>query len=113
MAAELVANLARLDYPRDWLQVLIVLEVDDHETQAAFGALDLPAGFQVLVAPPGSPETKSRACNVALERAHGDLVVIYDAEDAPHPGQLREAAARFAPGRRRPRLLAGSVADRA
>jgi len=96
VAAELVANLARLDYPRDRLQVLIALEPDDHETQAAFSALDLPAGFQVLVAPPGSPQTKPRACNVALERAHGELVVIYDAEDAPHPGQLREAAARFA-----------------
>jgi len=96
VAAELIANLARLDYPRDRLQVLITLEANDHETQAAFGALDLPAGFQVLVAPPGSPQTKPRACNVALERAHGDLVVIYDAEDAPHPGQLREAAARFA-----------------
>jgi cellulose synthase/poly-beta-1,6-N-acetylglucosamine synthase-like glycosyltransferase len=96
VAAELVANLARLDYPRDRLQVLIVLEARDHETQAAFGALDLPAGFQVLIAPPGSPQTKPRACNVALQRAHGDLVVIYDAEDAPHPGQLREAAARFA-----------------
>jgi cellulose synthase/poly-beta-1,6-N-acetylglucosamine synthase-like glycosyltransferase len=96
VAAELVANLARLDYPRDRLQVLIVLEAKDHETQAAFGALDLPAGFQVLIAPPASPQTKPRACNVALKRAHGDLVVIYDAEDAPHPGQLREAAARFA-----------------
>lgn len=98
VAAELVANLSRLDYPRDRLQVLITLEANDHETQAAFGALDLPAGFQVLVAPPGSPQTKPRACNIALERAHGDLVVIYDAEDAPHPGQLREAAARFAEG---------------
>lgn len=96
VAAELIANLARLDYPRDRLQVLIALEANDHETQAAFGALELPVGFQVLVAPPGSPQTKPRACNVALERAHGDLVVIYDAEDAPHPGQLREAAARFA-----------------
>ena len=96
VAAELVANLARLDYPRDRLQVLIVLEARDHETQAAFEALDLPVGFQVLIAPPGSPRTKPRACNIALERAHGELVVIYDAEDAPHPGQLREAAARFA-----------------
>ena len=96
VVAELVANLTQLDYPRDRLQVLIALEANDHETQAAFAALDLPAGFQVLVAPPGSPQTKPRACNVALERAHGDLVVIYDAEDAPHPGQLREAAARFA-----------------
>jgi cellulose synthase/poly-beta-1,6-N-acetylglucosamine synthase-like glycosyltransferase len=96
IAPELVANLSRLDYPRDRLQVLIVLEANDHETQVAFAALDLPAGFQVLIAPPGSPQTKPRACNVALERARGDLVVIYDAEDAPHPGQLREAAARFA-----------------
>jgi len=96
VAAELIANLARLDYPRDRLQVLIVLEAQDHETQAAFGALDLPVGFQVLIAPPGTPRTKPRACNIALERAHGDLVVIYDAEDAPHPDQLREAAARFA-----------------
>ena len=96
VAAELVANLARLDYPRDRLQVLIVLETDDQETQTAFAALDLPVGFQVLIAPPGTPQTKPRACNVALERAQGDLVVIYDAEDAPHPTQLREAAARFA-----------------
>jgi cellulose synthase/poly-beta-1,6-N-acetylglucosamine synthase-like glycosyltransferase len=96
VAAELVANLNRLNYPRDRLQVLIVLEARDHETQVAFGALDLPAGFQVLIAPPGSPQTKPRACNIGLERARGDLVVIYDAEDAPDPGQLREAAARFA-----------------
>ena len=95
VAAELVANLARLDYPRDRLQVLIVLEANDQETQAAFAALDLPVGFQVLIAPPGTPQTKPRACNVALERAHGELLVIYDAEDAPHPAQLREAAARF------------------
>ena len=96
VAAELVANLSRLDYPRDRLQVLVMLEADDHETQAAFRALPLPAFFQVLVAPPGSPKTKPRACNIALERARGELIVIYDAEDAPHPGQLREAAARFA-----------------
>jgi cellulose synthase/poly-beta-1,6-N-acetylglucosamine synthase-like glycosyltransferase len=33
---------------------------------------------------------------VALERARGELIVIYDAEDRPDPMQLREAAARFA-----------------
>ena len=96
VAAELVENLSRLDYPRDRLQVLIALEAGDHETQAAFQALPLPTFIQVLIVPPGSPQTKPRACNHALERARGRLVVIYDAEDAPHPGQLREAAARFA-----------------
>ena len=96
VACELVANLARLDYPRDRLQALIVLEADDLATRSAFHALDLPSFMQVLVAPPGEPRTKPRACNIALELAKGSLVVIYDAEDAPDPQQLREAAARFA-----------------
>ena len=98
VAAELIANLDRLDYPRDRLQALVVLEADDLDTQAAFHAMDLPSFVQVLVVPPGLPRTKPRACNLALERARGDIVVIYDAEDAPHPQQLREAAARFAAG---------------
>ncbi|MCY1647186.1 glycosyltransferase [Caulobacter sp. SL161] len=93
---ELVASLAAIDYPRDRLQALIVLEADDEVTRAAARALDLPSFIQVLVVPPGTPRTKPRACNYALERARGDLVVIYDAEDMPDPGQLREAAARFA-----------------
>lgn len=98
VAAELVASLDRLDYPRDRLQALIVLEADDAETIAAFHALDLPAFVQVLIVPPGGPKTKPRACNHALERARGEILVIYDAEDAPDPGQLREAAACFAAG---------------
>lgn len=94
VADELIAALERIDYPRDRLQVIVVLEADDHETRAAFAGP--PSFIQVLVAPPGEPRTKPRACNVALERARGEFVVIYDAEDRPHPMQLREAAARFA-----------------
>lgn len=98
VVAELVENLQAIDYPRDRLQALIVLEADDDVTLAATRALALPPFIQVLVAPPGAPKTKPRACNHALDRAHGELVVIYDAEDMPDPGQLREAAARFAAG---------------
>lgn len=94
--AELVQNLCALDYPRERLQALIVLEADDEATQAAAAALQLPAFVSVLVVPPGTPKTKPRACNHALDHAKGELVVIYDAEDMPDPGQLREAAARFA-----------------
>ncbi|MDR6625095.1 cellulose synthase/poly-beta-1,6-N-acetylglucosamine synthase-like glycosyltransferase [Caulobacter segnis] len=96
VVGELLENLAAIDYPRDRLQALVVLEADDSQTLAAARALDLPAFVQVLVVPPGTPKTKPRACNHALARARGDLVVIYDAEDMPDPGQLREAAARFA-----------------
>ncbi|HWU79305.1 MAG TPA: family 2 glycosyl transferase, partial [Caulobacter sp.] len=76
VVAELVENLAALDYPRDRLQALIVLEADDEITRAAVRAITLPAFIQVLIAPPGAPKTKPRACNHALERAHGELVVI-------------------------------------
>jgi len=98
VAAELAVNLNRLDYPRDRLQVLIALEASDQATQAAFAALPLPDHIEVLIVPEGHPRTKPRACNFALDQATGAHVVIYDAEDAPHPGQLREAAARFAAG---------------
>lgn len=96
VVGELLRNLEALDYPRERLQALIVLEADDDRTLSAVRALPLPAFVQVLIAPPGAPKTKPRACNHALERARGELVVIYDAEDMPDPGQLREAAARFA-----------------
>jgi len=98
VAAQLVRALEQIDYPRDRLQVLIVLEADDADTWNALADLPLPTFIQVLAAPPAAPRTKPRACNVALERATGDLLTIYDAEDRPGPGQLREAAARFATG---------------
>lgn len=98
MIGQIIGALERLDYPRERLQVILALEADDPETIGAAKACQLPAGFEVLVVPPGRPRTKPRACNHALARATGALVTIYDAEDRPDTGQLREAAARFAAG---------------
>jgi len=84
MVRRLADALCALDYPRDRLQVILALEADD------------PDMFEVMIAPPGSPQTKPRACNLALARARGEFVVVYDAEDLPAPDQLRQAAARFA-----------------
>lgn len=96
MVVSLLQALEAIDYPRERLEVILALEADDAATLAAVGAIELPDHVKPLIAPPGLPRTKPRACNVALNHAHGDLLVIYDAEDRPHPGQLREAAARFA-----------------
>jgi cellulose synthase/poly-beta-1,6-N-acetylglucosamine synthase-like glycosyltransferase len=98
MVDQLVAALDALNYPRDRRQVLLALEAVDEETIAAVRGRALPEGFEVVIVPPGDPQTKPRACNVALQRATGELVTIYDAEDRPDPMQLREAAARFAAG---------------
>ena len=96
VAHELVAALSEIDYPRDRLQIILVLEADDTETLDALAWLNLPKTVEVLVKRAGGPKTKPNALNAALVCATGRLLTVYDAEDRPHPGQLREAAARFA-----------------
>lgn len=91
----LVERLAAVDYPADRLEGFLALEADDVETIEAAFKLTRPPWLQVLIVPPGAPQTKPRALNHALARATGDLLTIYDAEDDPDPLQLREAAARF------------------
>jgi cellulose synthase/poly-beta-1,6-N-acetylglucosamine synthase-like glycosyltransferase len=98
MAPGIVAALAAIDYPKDRLQILIVLEADDEETHLALTRTKAAQPFEVVIAPPGAPKTKPRACNVALSMANGRYVVVYDAEDRPHRLQLQEAAARFEAG---------------
>ena len=96
MVSRLVRRLDGLDYPRSKLDIKLVVERDDAATLAAIAALNLPARYDVVIAPPGMPATKPRALNVALPAARGGLLVVYDAEDQPDVDQLRLAAARFA-----------------
>lgn len=91
------------DYPRGKLDIKLVIEHDDRATRLAIEALHLPATCEIVVAPAGWPRTKPRALNIALPLVRGELLVIFDAEDAPAPGQLREASERFL---RAPRKLA-------
>jgi len=95
---QLLAAMQALDYPRDRLEILFALEADDTDTLSAFARHTLPPFMRIITVPDGFPRTKPRALNHALEQAHGDLVVIYDAEDRPHPAQLRAAAKAFAEG---------------
>lgn len=88
----LVQALAELDYPQDRLDVKLLLEQDDYETQRAAYSINLPSFIDILIVPPSQPRTKPKACNYGLQFARGEFVVIYDAEDIPDPGQLRQAA---------------------
>ena len=95
VAEKLIRNLGRLDYPPDKLEILLLLECDDQETRHALEAAALPPSCRVLVVPDGPVRTKPRACNYGLEAARGEFCVIYDAEDAPEPDQLKKAVAVF------------------
>ena len=93
---KLVAALSRFDYPAAKLDVKILIEADDAETRDAIRHVQLPPFFEVVTVPHGAPRTKPRALNVGLALARGQYVVVYDAEDVPEPGQLRDAVSTFA-----------------
>lgn len=96
---QLTQRLSRIDYPCDRLEGFLLLEADDPATLAAAHSCVLPDWLSIVVVPPGQPRTKPRALNHGLTLATGTLLTVYDAEDDPHPQQLREAAARFATDR--------------
>jgi glycosyltransferase XagB len=93
---QLVKSLLALHYPREKLDIKLLLEEHDVAMHEAVAALHLPEYFEVLVVPVGKPQTKPRALNYGLLFARGDLITIFDGEDIPEPQQLRLAAARFA-----------------
>lgn len=92
MVPEIVAALTKLDYPAENLDVKLLLEEGDIETRAAVARFRLPGWVQTLVVPAGTPQTKPRALNYALDFARGDIIGILDAEDRPDAGQLRQVA---------------------
>ena len=95
IAARLVLRLSRLDYPRDLLDILLVVEEDDRLTRDALARADLPGWIRVVVAPRGRVRTKPRALNFALGQCRGSIVGVYDAEDAPEADQIRKVVDRF------------------
>lgn len=96
VVARLVSNLHALDYPREKLDIKLICEADDTATIAALKAARPPETMEIIRVPPSEPRTKPKACNVALPQIRGEYVVIYDAEDAPAPDQLKRAALMFA-----------------
>ncbi|HET7333881.1 MAG TPA: glycosyltransferase [Rhizomicrobium sp.] len=93
--ANLVHAILALDYPRNRLDVKLVLEADDAQTYAAAKEYARDPCFEIIRVPPSQPRTKPKAANYALQFARGAYIVIYDAEDRPEPDQLKKALAMF------------------
>jgi cellulose synthase/poly-beta-1,6-N-acetylglucosamine synthase-like glycosyltransferase len=95
IAPRLIRRLDRLDYPRDLLDILLVVEEEDHLTRNALKSVDLPPWIRVIVVPDGPLKTKPRALNFGLDLCRGSIIGVYDAEDAPEPAQIRKVVDRF------------------
>ncbi|MDX2141277.1 MAG: glycosyltransferase [Chloroflexota bacterium] len=94
----LLKALAKLDYPSEKLDVLLLMEKDDVETIIQAKAARPPSFFRFILIPDSLPRTKPKACNYGLPFCRGEYVTIYDAEDIPEPDQLKKAVAAFRSG---------------
>lgn len=95
---DLVSAIEALDYPKNALEVRLLVEGDDIDTITAALAVSAAPHIEVVIIPAASPRTKPKALNIGLARARGSFVTVYDAEDRPHPQQLRAALAAFEDG---------------
>ncbi len=97
MIAGKVANLMELDYPRDRLRVLIVLDGCRDQTgeiaRAALDAAGNPAFIELHDYPVN--QGKLHILNTEIERAHTDLVVLSDVSANVKPDALRLGVAHF------------------
>lgn len=87
----LVSALARLDYPQDKFQVVLIDDGSNDGTRAAMERLaQAHANFHVLALP--TSVGKARALNAALAQfSFGEIVYIFDADHRPQPDAVRLA----------------------
>jgi len=88
---QFVNSIKEIDWPKEKLEVILLLEEDDIETLNVARSIDIPDNFKIVVVPDSIPKTKPKACNYGLSIAKGEYVVVYDAEDKPEPLQLKKA----------------------
>lgn len=88
---QFISAMKALEYPKEKLQVLLILEGDDNQTLDKARKLDLPDFMKIITVPQNHPRTKPKALNYGLRFATGEYVTIYDAEDIPEPNQLKKA----------------------
>lgn len=92
---DLLVGLSRINWPASKLEIKLVCEEDDADTIHAIMNHPLGVRVEIIVVPDTQPRTKPKALSYALPLTSGEFIVLYDAEDRPHPMQLMEAWQRF------------------
>lgn len=92
---QFVSSISKLSWPKNKLDVQLLLEEDDKDSIQKVKKMNLPSYIRTVVVPTSQPKTKPKACNYGLSFAKGEYLVIFDAEDKPEPMQLKKAYAAF------------------
>ncbi|MBO9432894.1 glycosyltransferase [Ruegeria sp. R13_0] len=96
IAGALIRRLQRLTYPKALLDVILVLEEKDDVTRDTLSKVDLPSWIRTIEVPElNGLTTKPRAMNYALDFCRGDILGVWDAEDAPQPDQIERVVDHF------------------
>jgi cellulose synthase/poly-beta-1,6-N-acetylglucosamine synthase-like glycosyltransferase len=86
-----------IDYPQHLKQIVVVCRNDDHATmkavEDAIRAIGNPNN--ILVEFEGDPINKPHSLNVGVGYCSNDIVVIFDAEDQPHPNLYKMVNTKF------------------
>jgi glycosyltransferase XagB len=85
-----IQRMVDLNYPRELVQILIIIEGGDHGTITKVNEkLDDLRRKNInnakLITFDDPPINKPHGLNVGLKESTGDVMVIFDAEDEPHP----------------------------
>lgn len=91
----IIRALGNLNYPKDKLDIKLILEEDDEITLNAIGNITLDKHIGLIRVPYFLPRTKPKALNYAMPFVIGKYLTVYDAEDEPDPDQLLKALDAF------------------
>lgn len=85
--ADTIAAIDKINYPDSMKEIIILCRVDDLKTiEQAYSAMKKLGKATIrLQIFNGTPINKPHALNVGLRSASNDIVVVFDAEDQPHP----------------------------
>ena len=84
-----------IDYPKDKLDVRILLEEDDAIAWSIIKDRQFERQFSFVKIPKVGPRTKPKALNVGIIDDESEILTIYDAEDRPETNQLKKIAWSF------------------
>jgi cellulose synthase/poly-beta-1,6-N-acetylglucosamine synthase-like glycosyltransferase len=90
---ECVKSLFEVDYPKEKLDVIVITENDDRETNKVVEELKKDYKLtHLIVEETAQPKGKPRALNQGLKYAKGEIIGVIDAEDIISKDLLRKAA---------------------
>lgn len=91
----LLNSINNLDYPKNKLDIKLIIDENDKETIEIGNNLLKKFSFDLIIVPDFSIKSKPISCNYALKFVKGEFLTIYDAEDRPEKYQLKKSIEKF------------------